>query len=191
MTRDSRINLDARVGRQLNALITTGSRRGVVLVTISVFTAEGSSRYHETFAIRKWKGGDGDECLSVSIHKSGDWRREIAPITCLHMNLTTGRLFEARDERGRAELIRYAAEQALRYAWTGSTAQPANGRVEAEEAAKCGACGRTLTDPYYIELGIGPECSGDRGRGSRTMRSYVRGQMALEVEAEPELATAG
>jgi hypothetical protein len=174
---DQPINTDTRVGRMLDALAVSDNRKGMVLVTVTVRAADGGRRYHEAFAIKQWAGRDGSRNLSVSIHNSGDWAGGIKPITCLHLNLMSREVFPARDERGAAPLVRYAAGVALRYAWTGSVPTPANGTVEAMEAAKCGRCGATLVDPESVERGLGPECAG-KATGSRTIRSR---QMALDT----------
>jgi hypothetical protein len=182
------INVDTRVGRMLDALAVSDNRRGMVLVTVTVKAADGGRRYHEAFAIKQWAGRDGTRNLSVSIHNSGDWASGIKPITVMHLNLLTREMFPGRDERGAAPLIRYAANAALRFAWTGTLPTPANGSVEAVEAAKCGRCGATLVDPESIARGLGPECA-SKPTGSRTIRSRER-QMQL-AEPEPDLAPTG
>lgn len=182
---DSPINTRTRVGRMLDALCTSDNRRGTVLVTVTVESAEGGRRYHEAFAIRQWAGRDGSRNLSVSVHGSGDWQNGTKPITCLHLNLMTRELFEARDDRGQRPLIRYAAGVALRYAWTGDVPSPENGTVTAIEAARCGRCGAQLVDRESIERGLGPECYGIRTR-SRTIRSLER-QLEMET-ADPVTA---
>jgi hypothetical protein len=181
---DQPINIETRVGRMLDALAISDNRRGLVLVTVAVEAADGGRRYHEAFAIRQWASRDGARNLSVSIHGSGDWASGVKPITVMHLNLMSREVFPARDERGQAPLIRYAASVALRYAWTGTVPNPENGKVTASEAAKCGRCGATLVDPESIARGLGPECAG-RATGSRTIRSR---QMQI---SEPDLAPTG
>jgi hypothetical protein len=101
------------------------------------------------------------------------------------MNLMPREVVPARDERGQAPLIRYAAGVALRYAWTGTVPNPENGSVEAVEAAKCGRCGAKLVDPESIARGLGPECAG-KATGSTTIRARER-----QMRIEPDLMVTG
>lgn len=47
--------------------------------------------------------------------------------------------------------------------WSGDWTGKALEDVEVAHAGKCGRCGRLLTDPESIELGIGPVCRGALG----------------------------
>ena len=48
-------------------------------------------------------------------------------------------------------------------------------RMIAEEAGRkwCSNCGRELTDPKSIELGIGPECRGNKRREKAMATAYL------------------
>lgn len=186
MIYDSPINTGTRVGRMLDALVSTDDRRGVVVVTVSVFSGERSRRYHETFAIRRWKGKDGGRFLTVSIHKSGDWKNDVRPISCLHMNLSTGEVFPAKDKRAKADLLQRSALVALHYAWTGHVGNPGNGSFEVRESGLCGVCGTVLTDPVSIELGVGRVCDERRAATrSRTIRSQIEDDLFEQMELTP------
>lgn len=186
MIYDSPINTGTRVGRMLDALVSTDDRRGVVVVTVSVFTELRSRRYHETFDIRRWKGKDGDRFLTVSVHKSGDWKNGVRPISCLHMNLAERRVFPSKDERAKADLLQRAARVALHYAWTGRVGNPSNGSFEARESGLCGVCGTRLTDPVSIELGVGRVCDERRtATRSRTIRSQIENDLHEQMELTP------
>jgi Family of unknown function (DUF6011) len=157
-------NLETRVGRMLAGVIESDTKGAKVVVTVSLFNAD-ERRYHQPFQLRCWDGREG-RMLTVSVHGSGDWNAGIKPISVLHLDLVTGRQFFAKDERNSEPLLRYAAQAALQYAATGATPEPKNGRVEAEEWVLCGRCGRELTHPDSIALGIGPECRGKDNTGS-------------------------
>lgn len=167
-----RINTDHRAGRMLQALCGSENRNAKMLLTTDLKGADGETRLHQTFAIKRWSGRDGMTMLTVEVHGSGDWASGTRAIKMLHVNAGAGRIVEANDDRNKDRLLRYAAECALAYAWIGTEGlpTPTNGGVHVVESDNCGMCGRTLTDPESIARGVGPECHG-KATGTRTIRS--------------------
>jgi hypothetical protein len=157
------VNTETRVGRMLDGVVQSENKGAKLVVTVSLYN-EAERRYHEPFQIRGWDGRDG-RMLTVSVHGSGDWAKGVKPISVIHVDAVTGKTFTARDPRNEDNLLRYAAQVALDYALTGEVPSPKNGRVEAEEWTLCGRCGRELTHPDSIALGIGPECRGQANKG--------------------------
>lgn len=165
------INSDHRAGRMLEALIASENSRAKMLLTTDVKGADGATRLHQTFAIKRWVGRDGNVMLTLEVEGSGDWNAGTRAIKMFHVDAGGGRIVEAKpDSRKDDRLLRYAAECALSFAWNGVLPTPSNGSVEVVESDNCGMCGRTLTDPESIARGIGPECFG-RATGTRTIRS--------------------
>lgn len=153
------IDTGHRAGRMLKGLLASSNRGAKLLLTTDLIGADGETRLHRTFAIKRWEGRDG-VMLSVEIHGSGDYAAGTRAIKMFHISPGHARLVEARDARGDNKLLRYAAEAAVKYAWHGTLPTPPNGSVTVTESDTCSMCGRTLTDPVSIERGIGPECFG-------------------------------
>lgn len=143
------VNLDARVGRQLDGLIGSSNRRAKVVLTTDL---QGAKRYHQTFEMRRWENRDGHVIVTIQVRGYGGDK-------LFHVNTITG---DVREARGCPSdpLLRYAAKAALTFAWTGTTPTPSNGTVTVVEESVCGVCGLELTDPVSIEHGIGPVCRG-------------------------------
>lgn len=175
---------DHRAGRMLDGLIRTENENGRVTVTVSVKDAGGGRRLHETFDLRKWEGRSGP-MLTMRVRGTGDYEAGIKAIQMLHFNVATGEVFPAKAEpRNQDELLRWAANKAWRYIATGEVPAPGNGTVEVQEEAVCGACGRALTDPDSIRLGLGRDCE-KRLYGKATPRRSraVRGARRAEGRA--------
>lgn len=167
------INTEHRAGRMLEALIASENSRAKMLLTTDVKGADGSTRLHQTFAIKRWVGRDGNVMLTLEVEGSGDWNAGTRAIKMFHVDAGGGRIVAARnDPRNEDRLLRYAAECALSFAWNGEAGlpTPTNGSVAVVESDNCGMCGRTLTDPESIARGVGPECHG-KATGTRTIRS--------------------
>lgn len=172
LTLDTRIATDHSAGKMLAALVSSRNPRARVVLTVALIRygeAGEEVRYHEVFVIRKWTGRDNAENLTVEIKDSGDFMNGVKPIRVVNFSLLTRREFACRDERGQKPLLRIAAEEALRFAWTGRTRSFANGRVEVSTGSFCGACGAKLVDDVSIQRGLGPCCFGAR-TGSRKIR---------------------
>lgn len=139
----------------MEGLLKSENERARVVVTVQVQAGDGGKKLHDTFAIRK-RG----PVLYVSIPDTAQWDAEprVLPVTPLSMNLRTGEVrFDEKDERS-TELNRYAANAALRFAFTGKAPEPKNGSVRVVEEAYCGACGNKLKDPDSIRIGMGADC---------------------------------
>jgi hypothetical protein len=173
------INTEHRAGRMLEALIASENSRAKMLLTADLKGEDGSTRLHQTFAIKRWVGRDGNVMLTLEVEGSGDWNAGTRAIKMFHVDAGGGRILPARDPRNEDRLLQYAAQCALVYAWNGSEAlpTPANGTVEVVESDNCGMCGRVLSDPVSIERGIGPECFG-RATGGRTITGRGRATAA-------------
>lgn len=177
------VNTGHRAGRMLEGLLATENTKAKVLLTTDVLTADGESRYHQTFRLRRWVARDGGRMMSVQVEGSADWERGIPPTNVLTLDLDKGECTEARPRRGDHDrLLVYAAVAAVKYAWLGVLPTPANGSVTVLEASHCGRCGRTLTDPLSIDRGIGPECAG-KATGTTTIRGRKRAQPTEGQEA--------
>lgn len=161
------INTETRVGRMLDGLLGSTNRRARVVLTVDL---DGARRYHETFELRKWENRDGHVVVSIQTKGFGG-------VKVYHVNTVTAALIEARDERNADALLRYAAQAALRFAWTGTLPTPANGTVSVVEESVCGVCGLELTDPVSIERGIGPTCFG-KATGTKTILGRLPAQVA-------------
>lgn len=167
------ITTEHRAGRMLEALIASENSRAKLLLTTDVKGADGSTRLHQTFAVKGWRGRDGNVMLTVEVEGSGDWNAGTRAIKMFHVDAGGGRIVESKpDSRKDDRLLRYAAECALSFAWNGEAGlpTPSNGSVSVVESDNCGMCGRVLSDPVSIERGIGPECYG-RATGTRTIRN--------------------
>lgn len=185
------ISQDHRAGRMLHALITSGRKNGKIVLTTDIVDANGASRMHQTFNVKRWTGRGNTPMLSVEVDGSGDWEAGIKPIKMFHIDAATGRVLSANDERNGDPLLRYAAEAAVSFAWVGEAGlpQPKNGSVTVVEADTCACCGRKLTDPESIARGIGPECYG-KATGTRTIRGRSgapsAGQTAIDAAIAEE-----
>jgi hypothetical protein len=168
------INLETRVGRQLEALIGSTNKRAKVVLTVDL---QGAKRYHQTFQIRRWTNRQDELILTVEVRGSGDYAAGVWPIKVTNVNTATGEVYTAKDERNADPLLRYAANAALMFAFTGQAPTPANGTVAVVEEAVCGHCGMTLTDPVSIERGIGPTCHG-KTTGTKTILGRSQMQLA-------------
>lgn len=171
-----------RAGRMLEGMLASKNKGAKVLLTTDIGGADGETRYHQTFAMKRWTARDEAEMISVTVHRSGDWAAGIRPTNVLTLDLTRKRIRVGSDDR----LLVYAAEAAVAYAWFGDTGVPTpkNGSVAVVEESTCGACGRELTDPVSVERGIGPECFG-KATGTTTIRGRKR---ATPTEGQEALA---
>lgn len=141
------ITLDenTRAGRQLSA--------GQVTVTFT------SPKTGEHITIRakalakdennKWKPANPAEALFISFDVPNDtgFGDKVAKIT-----RRAGFVADPQADKARV----FCAQQLLRFV----AGQPLATGLVAQEAERCGKCGRQLTDPVSIERGIGPECFG-------------------------------
>lgn len=177
------VQTEHRAGRMLEALLTATNKGAKMLLTTDLMGEDGSNRYHQTFALRRWKASDEAEMLSVSVHGSGDWACGIKPITVMTIDLSRRRVKQSGDRRADDRLLQYAAECAVVYAWLGVLPEPKNGSVAVVEADLCSRCGRELTDPVSIGRGIGPECFG-KATGTRT----ITGRAAAPLAGQEALA---
>lgn len=164
------IRTDHRAGRMLEAMLGSEHKGAKVVLTTDVMGLDGSSRFHQTFMLRRWVGREGSLMVSVSVAGSGDWACGIKPITMMHLDLTKLVVVEARDARNTDPMLRYAAEAAVGFAFLGEAGlpQPKNGSVTVLEESVCGDCGIRLRDPVSIERGRGPICAG-KATGTRTI----------------------
>lgn len=164
------IQTDHRAGRMLAALVGSSHKGAKVVLTTDLRDADGGSRYHQTFAIRRWVNRAEQTMLTVEVAKSGSWAEGIKPISVMHLNLATATAHESKDSRAQDKLLRYAAEAAVGFAWIGEAGlpTPSNGSVEVVEESTCGHCGKALTDPVSIERGVGPTCLG-KSTGTQTI----------------------
>lgn len=151
-----KINMKTRIGARLRALLDSPLSSGYLDLTVTLYGEGDCRRYRQRFRVRKWVGEQGVRMLTVETLK--DRRRPAAGVR--HMNTVTGRRSPARGDAGLSEVLQYAADAALRYAYTGSAPKPPNGRVEIVEGDVCAPCGAALYDPGDIAIGI---CSGCRG----------------------------
>lgn len=174
------ISTDHRAGRMLRAMVTAGNKNAKMLLTTDLHGLDGSTRYHQTFAVKRWTGRDGATMLSIEVEGSGDWNSGVKPIKVMHVNVGAGRILPANDHRNADAVLKYAAEAALAYAWLGEAGlpKPTNGTVTVLESDHCSCCGRTLTDPESIARGIGPECYG-RTTGTTTIMGRNRATAAV------------
>lgn len=173
-----------RAGRMLEGMLASKNKGAKVLLTTDITGADGESRYHQTFALKRWEAGDGAVMVSVTVHGSGDWASGIRPISVMQLDMSRKRVTQSRDRRADDRLLIYAAEAAVAYAWFGEagTPTPKNGSVAVVEESTCGACGRELTDPVSVARGIGPECFG-KATGTTTIRGRKRAQPSDGQEA--------
>lgn len=162
---------DHRAGRMLDGLLRSENEKGKVLLTVELKKDGVVTALHDTFALRKWEGRRG-RFLSVELPDTADWYAEprVKPIAPLSMNLDTGEIVASRDERV-TPLLAYAAQAALRYAFSGELPTPANGTVSIMEQDFCGACGMRLKDPESLRVGIGPDCEKKLTGVRRTKRT--------------------
>lgn len=163
------IDTTTRGGRMLAAMLETEQRAAKVRVTVSLFNGD-ERRLHQTIRLRTWNGRDG--LMLTADLDDGSWAEGRYATKVLNVNPATGKVFPAQGMSD--ELLIYAAKCALGYLTTGKTACPANGRVEVVETNNCSCCGRKLTHPDSIALGIGPECQGKLGRSGQTIVSFVK-----------------
>lgn len=154
------------------AMLASANKRAKVVLTVDLTDAQGGSRLHQTFHVKKWTTRDDAVMVTVEVAGSGDWASGTFPIRVLQLN-EQGTTTIARDERNADKLLQYAARAALTFARTGETLTAPNGTVAVVEESTCGACGRELTDPVSIERGIGPECFG-KSTGTKTITSRKR-----------------
>lgn len=173
------IDTETRVGRQLDGMIGSDNRRAKVVLTTDL---QGAKRYHETFELRRWENRDGHVVVTIQVKGFGGSK-------LYHVNTATGDCRPARDCPA-DPLLRYAAQSALRFAWTGTVPTPSNGVVEVVEEAVCGVCGLELTDPVSIERGIGPTCAG-KSTGTKTITGRrVSPQMAAALHEDGRIEVA-
>lgn len=74
-----------------------------------------------------------------------------------------GTIFEGREFRHSSKSrIGREAPSARAFAWSFSRimGDTLNGQATVHHEGRCGRCGRKLTVPSSIELGLGPECAG-------------------------------
>lgn len=164
---------ETAAGRGLAALLANADgRRAAMLVTVEI-SNEAGARVHQTLALKPWADSKGRAMLSVEVHGSGSWERGIKAIRVAVVSVETGRYSQARDERGQAPLLQYAAYAALRFVWTGEVPSPTNGMVEVTMEERCVRCQSPLTDPESKRRMLGPECAG-KETGTRTIVSASR-----------------
>jgi hypothetical protein len=97
-------------------------------------------------------------------------------------NPRTGRFFE--DRRADSQRVNAATLAAhwLNGGLTGSNPELPLGYLFQEESY-CGKCGRALTDPESIDLGIGPECN-----RRQTASHHQQKQLRLPLTDDEQLA---
>lgn len=164
-------NTETRVGRMLDGLLKSGNKNGKLNLTVSVADADGKSKMHEVVRISKWTGraANAPTFIFVAFPNTANWDAGIRPLTPIKVNLATGEIQNAKDDR-LTPMLAWAAQKAFDYALTGKVAQPGNGSLTIQEESVCGVCGLPLTDDTSISLGIGPECE-KKVYGKTTPRS--------------------
>jgi hypothetical protein len=128
-----------------------------VLAGRAIFTVANATGDHYTFKVSKKEFDDGGEIYFVGLltgpaNESDYTYMGVLNVASGDVRLTAKSRFT--DETLPVKVARWA----LGLIWNAGEA-PAGYAVA--HAGKCGACGRTLTDPVSIECGIGPVCRGD------------------------------
>lgn len=183
-------NTETRAGRMLEALLKSENSKGKLNLTVSVADADGKSKMHEVVRISKWTGraANAPTFIFVAFPNTANWDAGIRPLTPIKVNLATGEIQNAKDDR-LTPLLAWAAQKAFDYALTGKVAQPGNGTLTIQEESVCGACGLALTDDTSIALGIGPECE-KKIYGTTTPRSKtISGKEGVSAPKPPEAPT--
>jgi hypothetical protein len=178
--------LNTRAGRMLDAMLTHGNRNAAVRVTVSLFqTREGREerRLHQTFRFKAYESQHGANAGSQMVAcdlMDGDWGAGIYSTKVMQINITRSEIKPGWNEGApyADALMLYAAKAAWSFLADGTVPEAANGRVEVAEEAFCGCCGRELTHPDSIAIGIGPECEkklgGDAARYGITIKARSR-----------------
>lgn len=186
-------NTDTMQGRQLAGLLQATNRRARMLLTVAIRKADGGT-YQQTYRAKAWDGTNG-RMLTLDLD-DGDWAAGTYATKVLHVDTAAGTCRPARGMTDKALL--YAAEAAVRWAFTGQAPQPGNGTVEVTAADQCGCCGAELRHPVSKELGIGPECAKRMGLehhykgttlSSRARRQAAKDEAAAPAPVQPELPT--
>jgi hypothetical protein len=142
---------DTRAGRMFSA--------GDVRVTV---TQRGEHITIRFKALRDNRDGEGRNWLRVPLNEashvfmevpnsSGEWPDKIGVFYP-----RTGKFFQV--DTADPERVK-AATLAARWLNEGAQRAEKIGGYRLQEESHCGVCGRTLTDPESIDLGIGPECN--------------------------------
>lgn len=108
--------------------------------------------------------GQADEVWFVDLLNGPDNRKDFAPLAVLVMRRGLLSYYHARKSR-----IGATAPSAVAFKWVlehvvvrGS--EQALTQIEAWHEGACGRCGRRLSVPSSVELGLGPECAEKVGR---------------------------
>lgn len=173
------IDTTTRAGRMLDGLIQADNPKAKMLLTVDV---AGQRAYHQEFRVKAWSGRDGTRMLTFDLH-DGDWAAGQMPTKVMHVNTSTGQATPARGYSD--QLVLWMAQAALRYAATGAAPAPSNGTVQVQEQEHCGCCGRRLTHPVSIGLGIGPECAKRVGLEHHYGGSQVAATRGSQAAAAP------
>jgi hypothetical protein len=104
-----------------------------------------------TFRVKQPKREDMNKLRFVSVMTGPD---NESSYTFLGTIFPNGAYFHGRNSK-----IKQTATSAIAFAWLWKHIDQAeNLPIEIRHAGKCGRCGRKLTVPRSIDLGIGPEC---------------------------------
>jgi len=129
-----------------------------VLAGKSLFTVSNGKGQHYTFKITKREHEQwGNKWFaSVRTHQESRNYRYIGVVNPVSgvPHLTKASKYSQNSQEYR--VLRWA----LDIVWGRRTLPPG---YKIEHAGKCGRCGRTLTTPDSIRIGIGPECRGKMG----------------------------
>ena len=185
------VNTTTRGGRQLEGLLKSAKpdkrSRGKVIVTVDLKDEAGRTRLHEAIRFNVWIGEHGSTFVTARTERN---RRMV-----FHFNVTPGApegyVAKAHKRLGDdGALLMYAVKAAWQFLVTGEAPAPKNGTVTCQEAAFCGHCGRKLTHPDSIPLGIGPDCE-FRLTGKITKRGGGTVQGAVDRKHDERVARDG
>lgn len=131
--------------------------RDFILAGNAIFTVSSPELGHRTYRVCKVEFGDGGDPFWFAKLLSGpDNTRDYSYLG--RVRPETGKLTTTRKSPEgieSSEAWKYLAG-VLMAVWIGEDLDG----IEVAHAGKCGRCGRLLTDPVSLELGLGPICRG-------------------------------
>ena len=119
----------------------------------AIFTVSNPKEEHYTFKIKQPKGDDKPFFVSLLTGPMNDYDYSYMGIyNPNQMNVYLTKKSRYNDESTPVKVIRWAIKMI-----TNNKEIPEGYAIQHE--GKCCCCGRTLTTPVSIQLGIGPECA--------------------------------